>query len=129
MITRAYVKRSTVQCMHKDAEGRCPFRLRIKGYFSVKTTGMEIVHTGTDLRDRDELKEDPRFFEKVYSAPVIVKHGAHSHKRYEHLVRRFLPLHMTEEAIFLRTIGRISFSDVVTYLEEKHAIYVSGRAL
>lgn len=129
VIRRAYLKRSTVQCMHKDGYGRCPFRLGIRGYFSKRTAGMEVVELGARHAETEELGQDPRFTDKVYSAIVYVKCGKHSHKRDEHLLKRFLPLHMTEEAIYMRQNGRIPFSDIVAYLEHKHATYVSGTAL
>lgn len=69
------------------------------------------------------------FNDKVHSAIVIVKHGNYSHKRNEHVVRRFLLLHITKDALCLRNNGRISFSDVVSYEQQKDDRYVSGMAL
>lgn len=73
------MKRSTVKCMYKDRDLRCPFRLGIRGYFSAKTSGMNLVENIACGEDRYNVLDDPRFVENLFSVFGIMKHGAHSH--------------------------------------------------
>lgn len=100
---------------------RCPFRFSIRGYFSAMKSGLNFVENVACREDGDNVLGDPRF--------VKNKPGTHSQKRNDVLVRRFLPSHMTDEAVSLRKIGRIPFCDSLIELERKQSIYVRASAI
>lgn len=128
-IYRAYPTCCTVQCVHKNGDGRSPFKVVIRGYQIAKTAWMDIVETFRRIGDQDGARDNPLVCNKAYGFIVIVKHGKLSHKRNDLLFRRFFLLHVIEQGISLRNNGRMSFSDTVTFLDRKHSTHVSGITL
>lgn len=126
-LNRAYPKRYSVLCRCKDEHGKCPFKMVVRGYLSAKTAGMDIVES---IAGRCEIPQiDPRFKQKVLTGALLVKSGIHCHKRYDSLVRRHLPVHTTQEAMLMHKKGRIPFTDIIRFLEDKYDTIIRDASL